>query len=158
MRALVYDVDDVSTDVIWPGKYTYVQLDRAEMPRHAMEGFDPGFARRVAGRQALVVGRNFGCGSSREQASECLLASGVRLVVARSFARIFYRNCLNLGLAAVECPDAVDVVREDSEVAVDLEAGALRVDGQDFAVPPFPPFLLAILKDGGLIPHLRRRS
>lgn len=162
-EVLEYEADDVNTDVIWPGKYTYVQVPPEEMPRYAMETFDPRFQERLAGKSVLVVGRNFGCGSSREQASECLLRSGVRLIVARSFARIFYRNSLNLGLPVVELPAAVDALATGDRVRVDLGAGALSVlsAGQAerrFAFPPFPAFLLELLADGGLIENIRKRS
>ncbi|MGE0711251.1 MAG: 3-isopropylmalate dehydratase [Planctomycetota bacterium] len=147
--------DDVNTDVIWPGKYTYVKVPLAEMPRYAMETFDPEFGAKVAGKGVLVVGKNFGCGSSREQASQCLKASGIELIVARSFARIFYRNSLNLGLAVVECPDAVQAIHTGDEVRADLAAGTLEVRGRAFEFAPYPPFVLDLVRDGGLIEHLR---
>lgn len=159
-RALSYaDANDVNTDVIWPGKYTYVQIPFEDMAQHAMETFDPEFGAKVAGHEVLVVGRNFGCGSSREQASECLLASGLRLVVAESFARIFYRNSINLGLAVVECPALVAAVRAAEgplELEVDLERGELRCGGETYAVAPYPPFVLELIRDGGLIAHIRK--
>jgi 3-isopropylmalate/(R)-2-methylmalate dehydratase small subunit len=157
--ALVYpDANDVNTDVIWPGKYTYVQIAYEDMPTHAMETFDPDFGSKIAGKSVLVVGRNFGCGSSREQASECLEASGVRLILARSFARIFYRNSINLGLAVVECPAGVDAATTGAKVAVDLAAGELVVDDQRFEIAPYPPFVLELIRDGGLISHIRKQG
>ena len=100
--ALKYEDDDINTDVIWPGKYTYIQMPLDEMPRHAMETFDPDFRRKSSEHSVLVVGKNFGCGSSREQASECLKQSGIQAILAVSFARIFYRNSINLGLPVIE--------------------------------------------------------
>jgi len=160
--ALSYgESDDVNTDVIWPGKYTYVQIPFEEMPAHAMETFDPEFQQKLgegeAKHRVLVVGKNFGCGSSREQASECLKASGVELIVAKSFARIFYRNSLNLGLAVLECPAAVDAAETRSRVEADLAEGWLEVDGQRFDVAAYPPFVLELVRDGGLIPHIRKQ-
>lgn len=166
-RVLSYaESNDVNTDVIWPGKYTYVQIPFEDMPKHAMETFDPAFASKLAGREVLVVGSNFGCGSSREQASECLLASGVRLIVAQSFARIFYRNSINLGLAVVECPDAVEAIAAlgegagDASLSADLERGELALESggetRVFPIAPYPSFVLELIRDGGLIEHIRK--
>ena len=156
--ALKYDdADDVNTDVIWPGKYTYVKLPPESMAQHAMETFDPDFPQKAAEHAVLVVGKNFGCGSSREQASECLKASGVQLIVAKSFARIFYRNSLNLGLAVLECPGAVEAARTGARVEADLAEGWLEVEGQRFPVAAYPPFVLELVRDGGLIPHIRKQ-
>jgi 3-isopropylmalate/(R)-2-methylmalate dehydratase small subunit len=155
-RALVYRADDVNTDGIWPGKYTYVQMDRAEMPKYAMENFEADFGAKVASRSILVVGKNFGCGSSREQASECLLASGVEAIVATSFARIFYRNSINLGLPVIECPEAVKAIEDGAQVEIDLERGELRVAEQRFAFPRYPAFVLELIQDGGLIAHIAK--
>ncbi|RMG17579.1 MAG: 3-isopropylmalate dehydratase [Planctomycetota bacterium] len=156
--ALAYAADDVNTDVIWPGSVTYVQVPFEEMPRYAMQGFDPDFACKAAARPVLVVGKNFGCGSSREQASECLLASGVRAVVARSFARIFYRNSINLGLPVVECPDAVAALSTGDALRIDLAAGRLECPAGSFSFAPYPPFVRELIRDGGLIQHIRRRA
>ena len=156
--ALVYSDDDVNTDVIWPGKYTYLQIPRAEMTKYAMQTFDVGFAQKIASRGILVVGKNFGCGSSREQASQCLMASGVQAIVARSFARIFYRNSINLGLPVIECPAAVDAIEQDQVVSIDLELGQLQVAGATFDFPPYPAFVLELIRDGGLIAHIAKNS
>ncbi len=160
--ALKYEADDVNTDVIWPGKYTYVQVPPEEMPRYAMETFDPGFAAKARERSVLVVGRNFGCGSSREQASECLKHSGIEVVIGRSFARIFYRNSINLGLPVIESDAAVDAIQSGDQVEVDLEAGEVRVGQGDsvrtLRVPRYPAFVLELIRDGGLIPHIRKQD
>ena len=155
-QALKYEADDINTDVIWPGKYTYVQISPEEMPKYAMETFDPLFLKKVKTSRVLVVGKNFGCGSSREQASECLVHSGVIAVIAKSFARIFYRNSINLGLPVIECPDAVEAIQAGDTVAIELEAGYLTVKGQRFEFPPYPEFVLNLIQDGGLIAHIRR--
>lgn len=154
--ALVYQADDVNTDVIWPGKYTYVQIPPEEMPQYAMETFDPEFPQKAKEHSVLVVGKNFGCGSSREQASECLLHSGIQAIVAASFARIFYRNSINLGLPVIECPQAVAAISTGDEVIVDLAKGCVRVGERDFEFPAYPAFVLDLIEDGGLINHIRK--
>ena len=155
-------VDDINTDALWPGKYTYVQIPRAEMPEHAFEGLVPRFAERVAGHNILVVGRNFGCGSSREQASECLIACGLQVVIATSFARIFLRNSINLGLCVVEAPEFVHAcsagaIYRDTLLEVRMDSGRLFAGDQTYSFPAFPPFVCDLLRDGGLIPSIRRR-
>ena len=135
-----------------------LQLPPEEMPAHAMETFDPDFLVRVAEHRVLVVGRNFGCGSSREQASECLKYSGVLAVIARSFARIYYRNSINIGLPVIESTEAVDALATGDPVAIDLEAGTLRAGGREIAFPRYPDFVLELIRDGGLIAHIRRQG
>ena len=100
--------DDVNTDVIFPGKYTYTIKDRAEMAAHACEDLDPEFTKNAQPGDVIVAGKNWGCGSSREQAATCLKERGIKAIVAKSFARIHYRNCLNEGLASLVCPEACD--------------------------------------------------
>jgi 3-isopropylmalate/(R)-2-methylmalate dehydratase small subunit len=156
-RAFVYG-DDVDTDRLFPGRYLFI-ADPAGMRKHALEDLDPTFRERVQPGDVLVGGRNFGTGSSREQAVACLLHSGVRTVVARSFARIYYRNAINNGVAPLVCPAAVDGIRDGDEVAIDLAAGTIRnaSRGETYRFEPLPGFLRAILDDGGLVQHLRRR-
>jgi len=156
--ALKYEADDVNTDVIWSGKYTYVQMPSEEMPRYAMETFDPEFRAKAARHSVLVVGKNFGCGSSREQASDCLKASGIQAIVAKSFARIFYRNSINLGLPVIESPEAVDLLQTGDAAEIDLEAGRLRVGDREVAFARYPEFVLELIRDGGLIPHIRKTA
>jgi 3-isopropylmalate/(R)-2-methylmalate dehydratase small subunit len=149
--------DDVNTDVIFPGKYTYTISDPAEMARHAMEDADPEFASAVAPGDVVVAGRNFGCGSSREQAATCLKAAGVSAVVASSFARIYYRNAINLGLPIVQCADVVAKVRPGDTVAIDFAAGTLEHDGESYAFPALPDTVMEILEAGGLVQHVRAK-
>jgi len=161
-KVLKYEADDVNTDVIWPGKYTYVQMAPADMPQYAMETFDPDFKTKVRDRQVLVVGKNFGCGSSREQASECLKFSGIQAIVARSFARIFYRNSLNIGLPVIECPAAVDALQDGDQAAIDLASGVLELRRPDeeprrFEFARYPEFVLKLIEDGGLIESIRKQ-
>lgn len=155
-RAFVYG-DDVDTDRLFPGRYLFV-ADPAGMKKYALEDLDPTFRERVQPGDILVGGRNFGTGSSREQAVACLLHSGVRNVIARSFARIYYRNAINNGVAPLVCPAAVDGIRDGDQVQVDLAAGTITnlTRNQTYTFDPLPEFLRAILDDGGLVPHLRR--
>jgi 3-isopropylmalate/(R)-2-methylmalate dehydratase small subunit len=149
--------DNVNTDVIFPGKYTYTLMPPEEMARHALEDLDPEFASQVKPGDVIVAGRNFGCGSSREQAAACLKAAGVQAVVARSFARIYFRNAINLGLLVIQCPEAVEVLLTGDEVEVDLEAGEIRSPKGSFRFPPFPESVIGILKAGGLIAYTKQK-
>jgi len=148
--------DDVDTDAIAPGAYMKFGIDR--MASHCMEGLRPEFASSVRPGDVVVAGRNFGIGSSREQAPEALRHLGVSAVVAVSFAGLFYRNAMNLGLAVVVCPRAGEI--DDGTTArVDLANGRVELPGlrQSFDCEPIPAFLLGMLRDGGLIASLKRR-
>jgi len=147
----------VNTDVIFPGKYTYTISDPAEMARHALEDLDPSFASQVQPGDVIVAGKNWGNGSSREQAVTCLVQAGVGAVIAISFGRIWYRNAINGGLLALTCPAAVAALNQGDQVEIDLEAGLIRSAAGQFTFPPFTPSVQAILADGGLIPHLKKR-
>jgi 3-isopropylmalate/(R)-2-methylmalate dehydratase small subunit len=149
--------DGVNTDVIFPGKYTYTVSDPAEMAQYALEDLDPSFASNVRPGDVIVAGKNWGNGSSREQAVTCLVRAGVGAVIAVSFARIWYRNAINGGLLALTCPQAVAALEHGDQVEVDLEAGLIRSASGDFTFPPFAPSVQAIIADGGLIPHLRKQ-
>ncbi|MBW1695476.1 MAG: 3-isopropylmalate dehydratase small subunit [Deltaproteobacteria bacterium] len=149
--------DDISTDVIFPGKYTYTIHDPLEMAAHSLEGLDPDFAEKVQKGDVLVGGKNFGCGSSREQAATCLKFSGIGAVVAKSFGRIFFRNAINNGLPLVQCAQAVDVIENGETVCIDIEKGELECSGGKFTFTPLPGFMLEILADGGLIPHTKKK-
>ncbi|HXF69327.1 MAG TPA: 3-isopropylmalate dehydratase small subunit [Thermoflexus sp.] len=149
--------DNVNTDVIFPGKYTYTITDPTEMARHALEDLDPVFAREVRPGDIIVAGRNWGCGSSREQAVVALKAAGVRAIVAKSFARIYFRNAVNHGLLPIVCPEAVDAIGPGEEIEIDLEAHEIRCAAGVFPFPPLSPTVRSILEAGGLIPMLCRR-
>jgi 3-isopropylmalate/(R)-2-methylmalate dehydratase small subunit len=149
--------DGINTDVIFPGKYTYTIADPAEMARHALEDLDPTFASNVQPGDVIVAGRNWGNGSSREQAVTCLTQAGVGAVIAVSFARIWYRNAINNGLLAITCPAAVATLSHGDRIEIDLAAGIIRCDAGHFPFPPFAPSVQAIIADGGLIPHLKKR-
>jgi len=147
--------DDVNTDVIFPGKYTYSVTDRKEMAQHALEDLDPSFVKNVQPGDIIVAGKNWGCGSSREQAVIALKEVGVGAIVARSFARIFYRNAINVGLALIEADVAC---QKGDTVEVDLAEGLVRVQGRVYRGTRLPDFLRAILDDGGLVAHRRKEK
>jgi 3-isopropylmalate/(R)-2-methylmalate dehydratase small subunit len=155
MRAWVFG-DNVDTDVIAPGRYMKFGIE--EIARHCMEALDPSFAANVRKGDAVVAGRNFGAGSSREQAPEALKHLGVGALVAQSFAGLFYRNAINLGLPAMVCGEAKRI-RLGDDVAVDFEAGRIenRTTGETLAAEPIPAFLMQIVRDGGLLPQLEKR-
>jgi len=148
--------NDVNTDVIFPGKYTYQPMEPVEMAQHAMEDLDPEFATSVQPGDIIVAGKNFGCGSSREQAATCLKAAGVAAVVAKSFSRIFFRNAINNGLPVIELQKGTDAMKKDDTVLVDFENGTVSHEGNEYHFPALPKEVLAILEDGGLIPHVKK--
>jgi 3-isopropylmalate/(R)-2-methylmalate dehydratase small subunit len=129
------------------------------MAKYCMEALDQGFKDRVEDGDVVIGGRNFGCGSSREQAVLCMRYAGVSAIVASSFARIFFRNAINQGMPAIECPEAREAFETGDEVEVDLAAGVLRnlTKGTEVGFQPIPPFMMEIIEDGGLVPHLKRR-
>ena len=153
--AVVIDLDDVDTDVMYPGAYLNVE-DPEQMAQYLFEGFDPTLRERLVDGTILVVGSNFGIGSSREHVPLAMKGSGVRGVVGRSFARIFYRNCVNLGLAIAASPAAVDAARDGSRIAID-PAGAVEVDGALFDAPAAAPLVLELGAAGGLVDWTRSR-
>jgi 3-isopropylmalate/(R)-2-methylmalate dehydratase small subunit len=148
--------DDVNTDVIFPGKYTYTVTEPEEIAKHALEDLDPGFAAGVGKGDVIVAGKNFGCGSSREQAVSCLKYSGVVALIGESFARIFYRNAINFGLPAIVCPEAAKSLEGGDPVEVDLTRGEIRSNDRVFKFAPFPEFIMEIMKDGGLLAHIKK--
>lgn len=149
--------DDVNTDVIFPGKYTYSVLEPEEIARHALEDLDPGFAQQVKPGDVIVAGRNFGCGSSREQAATCLKYAGVQAVIAKSFARIFFRNAINQGLPVLQSEEAADSIENGEEIEIDFASGKIKTEKGIFTFSPFPESVLGILKEGGLIPYTRKK-
>ncbi len=155
-RVWVYG-DDINTDVIFPGKYTYTVTEPDEMARIAMEDLDPRFASAVQPGDIVVGGKNFGCGSSREQAAFCLKYAGVGAVVARSFSRLYFRNCINAGLPALTLAEAPDCFTADETCRVDLSEGTVTCGAGVFTFPPLSDDVLRIFQDGGLIPHTRKK-
>ncbi len=153
MRAWVFG-DNLDTDVITPGRY--MKLPVEEIAQHCLEAVSPGFSTRVKPGDAVVAGRNFGCGSSREQAPAALKQLGVAALIAESFAGIFFRNSLNLGLPALVCKDA-RTIRDGDSLTIDYDKSIILNNGKQLAFEPIPPHLLEMVRDGGLIPHLEKR-
>ncbi len=149
--------DDINTDVIFPGKYTYTVTDPDEMAKHAMEDLDPDFVDTVEDGDVVVGGKNFGCGSSREQAVKCLKFSGVGAVVAKSFSRIYFRNLINNGIPAIVNPEIVDAVEKGDKVEIDLESGKVTTPKGEFGFPAYASEIQAIIDAGGLIPYTRKK-
>ena len=147
--------DDVNTDYILPGVYLEL-TDAAEMGRHAMEGLDPEFSKKVKAGDVVIGGRNFGLGSSREHAPIALKAAGVAAVVAESFARIYYRNSFNLGLPALECPGVSKAIKTGDAVEIDVDAGIITVGSRRLRFNPVPEFMQRILGAGGLREYIKQ--
>jgi 3-isopropylmalate/(R)-2-methylmalate dehydratase small subunit len=150
--------DDVDTDVIIPARYLNTS-DPADLARHCMEDIDKEYAAKVSAGDFLVAGKNFGCGSSREHAPIAIKASGASAVVARSFARIFYRNAFNMGLPIFEVPQAVDEIDAGDVLALDMRQGMLRNEtkGRSYAIAPVPPFMQDLVAAGGLLNYMAAR-
>ena len=147
--------DEVNTDVILPGRYLALRKPE-DLGRHCMEGLDPDFIKRVRPGAILAVGRNFGCGSSREHAVIALKAAGVAAIVAQSAARIFFRNAVNLGLPVILCPEAAAALREGEDAAVDLDRMAVTQGSGSWRAAPLGDEVRAILAAGGLVPRVRQ--
>jgi len=150
--------DDVNTDYIISGKYKFKTLDMKELASHLFEDLVPGFTEKVQKGDLVVAGRNFGCGSSREQAPLVIKEAGISCVVAKSFARIFYRNAINVGLPVVQCE--TDLIGDGDMLEVDLDAGLLKdlTTGESLTFEPLPAFMQSILREGGLVEYVRRHG
>lgn len=146
--------DDVDTDQIFPGRYLHL-VEPGEIVKHALEGVDETLPGRIRPGDIVVAGRNFGGGSSREQAVTGLKFAGVAAVVAVSAARIFYRNAINRGLPIIQCPAVYDRVRDGDGIAVDFAGGRIEAGGQAYPFAPIPDFILDILREGGLVPYTK---
>ncbi len=158
MKAHVYRRDHINTDEIIPARY--LNMDReADLAKHAMEDIDKDFVRKAEPGDVIVAGENFGCGSSREHAVWALRGAGITAVIADSFARIFYRNCINNGFLAIECKGIGKSIENGAELAIDLKAGQLTdlSNAKTYAFPPFPEFAQNILDAGGLLPYLKAK-
>jgi 3-isopropylmalate/(R)-2-methylmalate dehydratase small subunit len=149
--------DGINTDLIFAGKYTYTLRDAEEIAAHAMEDLDPSFAAQVQPGDVVVAGRNFGNGSSREQAVTCLKYKSVAAVIAKSFARIFFRNGINQGLLLITCPEAVEAAQMGDTLELDLPNSLIRLNGTAYSFPPLSPTAQAMVEAGGLIPHIRKK-
>ena len=147
---------DIDTDVIIPARYITTS-EPSELAKHCLEDLDVEFVNNVKSGDIIVAEENFGCGSSREHAPIAIKAAGVDAVIAKSFARIFYRNSINTGLAILECPEAVDAIKNGDVVSVDTETGTItdETTGESFTAQPFPPFIAEIIEQGGLLNRTR---
>ena len=148
--------DNVDTDVIIPARYLNTS-DPKELASHCMEDIDLNFSKKVKKGDIIVANKNFGCGSSREHAPIAIKESGISCVIASTFARIFYRNALNIGLPILECPEAGDEIEQGDEVSVDFDSGVItdNTTGKSYRAEPFPPFIQDIIKKGGLLSSLK---
>lgn len=155
-RVWIYG-DDINTDVIFPGKYTYTVQEPAAMAQHALEDLDPDFRKNVEPGDVIVAGKNWGCGSSREQAVICLKEIGVGAIIAESFARIYYRNCINNALPAIVCPSLSVSVHKGDRLEIDLETGQIDTPGGRFGFKRLPPSVREIFEHGGLVAYTSYR-
>jgi 3-isopropylmalate/(R)-2-methylmalate dehydratase small subunit len=151
--------DNINTDAIIPGRYLST-TDPKELVKHCLEDLDPTFASQVQTGDIIIAGKNFGCGSSREHAPLCLRAAGVSCVIAETFARIFLRNAINLGLPVLECPEAARAIQAGHRIEVELSTGQItdRDTGQIFQAKPYPEFMLKIIDAGGLVPYTMKQT
>jgi len=149
--------DHVNTDVIFPGKYTYTLKTPAEIAAKALEDLDPAFTRDARPGDVIVAGRNWGCGSSREQAVTALTGRGITAIIAASFNGLYFRNCINQGLHPIVCPALVAHVHTGDAIELDTATETIRAAGRVFSIPSLPPSVRAILDAGGLVPMLQVR-
>lgn len=149
--------DNIDTDVIIPARYLNT-ADHKELAAHCMEDIDADFVKRVRPGDIMVGGANFGCGSSREHAPIAIKESGISCVIAKTFARIFYRNSINIGLAILECPEASENIADGDEVEIDFESGVIKnlTKNQTYQAQPFPPFIMDIIRKGGLLKSIQQ--
>lgn len=155
-RCWVYG-DHINTDVIFPGKYTYTLKTPEEIAAHALEDLDPTFAAQVQPGDVIVAGKNWGCGSSREQAVTALRYAGVPMIIAASFSRIYFRNCINQGVLPIVCPELNGLLQTGDTLEIDTDSGQITAHGQRFSIPKLSPSVQAILDAGGLVPMLQKR-
>ena len=149
--------DNIDTDMLFPGKYVYTCSTPEEVKPHLLEDLDPFFSKNVEEGDIIFAGKNFGCGSSREQPVVGLKVVGIKAVVAESFARIFYRSSINQGLILIECPEAVKAYSDGDDVELDVDAGKITVAGKSFSFPKLPPEIIAIRDAGGLLSYTRSK-
>jgi len=157
MKVWRYDQDNINTDMLFPGKYTYSCSTPEEIKPHLLEDLDLSFSENVESGDIIFAGKNFGCGSSREQPVVGLKSVGIKAVVAESFARIFYRASINQGLILIECPDAVKSCKEGDKVDINIEEGKINVGDKMYSFPKLPKKILDIRKAGGLLNYTRKK-
>jgi len=157
MKVWKYDQDNINTDMLFPGKYTYTCSTSEEIKPHLLEDLDSSFSKNVTSGDFIFAGKNFGCGSSREQPVVGLKSVGIKAVVAKSFARIFYRASINQGLILIECPEAVESYSDGDKVEIYLDQGKLLVGNKEFSFPKIPKKILEIRDAGGLLEYTRKK-
>lgn len=157
--AHVYERAHINTDEIIPARYLNVH-EEAELAKHAMEDIDLTFLKRVKQGDVIIAGDNFGCGSSREHAVWALRGAGIKVVIAKSYARIFFRNAINNGFLAIECPEAVEIAQTGDQIEIDLSSGLLRniTNGKEASFVPLSDFARELMEDGGLLPHIQKKA
>jgi 3-isopropylmalate/(R)-2-methylmalate dehydratase small subunit len=149
--------EDINTDLLFPGRYTYTCSKAEEILPHLLEDLDPEFAKKVRKGDMIIAGENFGCGSSREQPALGMKAAGIEAIIAKSFARIFFRAAINQGLLLIECAQAVEAFNEGDDVSLDAKNGTVQIGTRTFNFPPLPPELLKIRDSGGLLVYARKK-
>jgi 3-isopropylmalate/(R)-2-methylmalate dehydratase small subunit len=147
--------DDVNTDLIFPGRFTYILMSEQEMADHALEDLDPAFGKGAQPGDIIVAGKNWGCGSSREQAVKAVKAKGIAAIIGKSFARIYFRNSLNEGLPVIVCPQAVDVLRSGKTVSIDFENNKVITPKGEFTFGKYPDYIQNMVDKGGLLPFVK---
>jgi 3-isopropylmalate/(R)-2-methylmalate dehydratase small subunit len=158
-KAYVYERDHINTDEIIPARYLNTD-EETELAKHCLEDLDPDFVKKVKPGDVIVAGEDFGCGSSREHAVWAIRGAGVQTVIAKSFARIFYRNAINNGFYIIECPHAPDGIKQGDELEIDYKAGLIKnkTAGIEIGFKPLPGFALEIIKDGGLLENITKKE
>ena len=149
--------DNIDTDMLFPGKYVYTCSTPEEIKPHLLEDLDPTFSKNVKEGDIIIAGKNFGCGSSREQPVVGLKAVGIKAVIADSFARIFYRAAINQGLILIECPKMVEAYSEGDNVKLNIDSGEITLNNKKYLFPKLPKEILAIRDAGGLLPYTRKK-
>jgi len=147
--------DNIDTDIIYPGGYLK-ERDPKKMAEYAFEGHEKGFSKKIQPGDIIVAGKNFGCGSSREQAATCLKALGIAAIVAKSFSRIYFRNAINQGIAIITCAEEIEKIENHETIEINFETGKIKAKAGVYGFPPLPGHMLSILKDGGLIEHIKK--
>jgi len=149
--------DNIDTDMLFPGKYTYTCSTAEEIKPHLLEDLDPSFSKDVKEGDIILAGKNFGCGSSREQPVVGLKSVGIKAVISESFARIFYRSSINQGLILIECPEAVNAFSDGDEITLNIDAGEIKIGSKIFTFPKLPKEIIAIRDAGGLLAYTRNK-
>ncbi|MBC8313661.1 MAG: 3-isopropylmalate dehydratase [Candidatus Cloacimonetes bacterium] len=157
MAVFDFNQDNINTDLMFPGKYTYESSNLEFIKEHLFEDLDSEFSKKAKKGDIIIVGKNFGCGSSREQPAVGLKYIGIRAIIAKSFARIFYRSATNQGLLLIECQDAVEYYKNGNNIDIDEKNGRLKIGDREFSFPPLPAQMQEIIQNGGLLKNIKKR-